>query len=359
MLRKNLIPKAIVVMLMLGFGAKEALAQAGGAAVPFLLIAPNSRSSAMGDAGTGIADDLNAIFWNPGGLAFQYDRQVSLSFSKWLPQFNADLFYSYAAYGQYVEELEGYVAANFILMNLGQFTRTSVDGRILGTFRSNEFSLGLTYATQLGNDFGFGTQFRYIQSNLAEGANAQGTGSGTGISVGFDLGILWAPEKLDLFGVDLDDKLSLGFNLQNVGPSVTYNEESDPLPTMLRLGLGLNVVRDEFNDLILAVDVAKLLVRRDEFGADRIPKSFITAWETGGVELSLGAEYWYEQVFALRAGYFTEPSRIGDRQYLTFGAGVRFELFQLDFSFISPVEENHPLANTMRFTLLVDWGREQ
>ncbi len=356
--RFSIIPKAMLMLLLLGYGAREAMAQAGGAAVPFLLIAPNSRSSAMGDAGTGIADDLNALYWNPGGLAFQYERQASLSFSKWLPQFNADLFYSYGAYGQYVEFVEGYVAVNFILMNLGKFTRTSADGRVLGEFRSNEFSLGLAYATNLTDDLGGGIQLRYIQSNLAEGASAQGNGSGTGVSVGFDLGLLWSPEELEFAGVDLGDKLALGFNLQNVGPSVTYNEESDPLPTMLRLGMGLNLVRDEFNDLTLAVDVAKLLVRRDEFGSDRIPKSFITAWEVGGVEFSTGLEYWYEELVALRAGFFTEPSRIGDREYFTFGAGVRFDIFELDFSFINPVEENHPLANTMRFSLMVNWEEE-
>lgn len=340
----------------LGYGATEALAQAGGAAVPFLLISPNARASAMGDAGTGIATDINALYWNPGGLAFMEERQASLSFSKWLPQFNADLFYSYGAYGQYVEAVEGTMAVNFILMNLGEFTKTDINGRDLGRFRSNEFTLGVSYATTISDDVGGGIQLRYIQSNLAETANSQGEGSGVGVSVGFDLGVMWQPQNLSIAGLDLEDKLSFGINLQNVGPSVTYNAQSDPLPTMLRLGAGINVVRDEFNDLTFAIDVAKLLVRRDEKGADKIPKSFYTAWRNPGVELSLGAEYWYEQLVALRAGYFTEPAGIGNREYLTFGAGVRYDIFGLDFSFINPMEENHPLANTMRFTLMVDWA---
>src|SRR5690606_19156490 len=141
---------------LLGCGTTEVLAQAGGAAVPFLLISPNARASAMGDAGTGIATDINALYWNPGGLAFMEERQASLSFSKWLPQFNADLFYSYGAYGQYVEAVEGTMAVNFILMNLGEFTKTDINGNDLGKFRSNEFTLGVSYATMLSDDVGGG-----------------------------------------------------------------------------------------------------------------------------------------------------------------------------------------------------------
>ena len=119
-------------------------AQAGGAAVPFLLIAPDARASGMGEVGTAIADDINAVYWNPAGLGFQTnERQIALSFSKWLPQFNADLFYSYGTYGQYVEALDGTIAGTFIFMNLGEFVRTADDGTELGTFRSNEFSVGL------------------------------------------------------------------------------------------------------------------------------------------------------------------------------------------------------------------------
>lgn len=355
MIRKFAKTALLPLMILVGMGTQEAAAQAGGAAVPFLLISPNSRSSGMGDVGTGLADDINAIYWNPGGLAFQADRQASLSFSKWLPQFNADLFYSYGAYGQYVEELEGTVAFNFILMNLGEFTRTNSAGQVLGTFRSNEFSFGLAYATDLSPDLGGGIQLRYIQSNLSSESDAA-SGSGTGVSVAFDLGLLWAPEKFDLFGWDLSDKFGLGINLQNIGPSVTYNEQSDPLPTMLRVGTSIVLAEDEYNDLTFAFDAAKLLVRRDSLGSDKIPKSFVSAWGEGGMELSMGLEYWYEGVVALRGGYFTEPQSIGDRRYYTFGAGVKYDIFGLDFSFINPVEDNHPLANTMRFTLMVDWG---
>lgn len=259
-------------------GTIDIKAQAGGSAVPFLLISPDARSSARGETGTAIADDINAIYWNPAGLGFldYFDknsnalgdeagtipyRQVALSFSPWLPQFNADLFYSYGTIGQFFEELDGTVAFNFVFMNLGEFTRTDQAGNALGKFTSNEFALGISYGTIVAPDLSVGFQLKYIQSNLTPVSATTGGEAGTGLSAAFDLGILWKPQDLGILGIK--DELSLGLNLQNVGPRITYIQESDPLPTTLRIGTAINLVKDEFNDLTLAVDFAKLLVKRD------------------------------------------------------------------------------------------------
>ncbi len=331
--------------------------QAGASAVPFLLISPDARASGMGESGTAIADNINAIYWNPGGLGFLTNRQIALSFSRWLPQFNADLFYSYITAGQYFPQVDGTVAVNFILMNLGEFVRTDQLGNVLGTFRSNEFSLGLSYGALIADDLGAGIQLRFIRSNLAPAAAGESV-AGVGTSGSFDLGLLWKPSRLPLpiGGLDLGNRIALGLNLQNIGPKMTYRNEADPLPTNLRVGLGLQVVRDEFNDLKLALDIAKLMVRRDSLGSDALPLSLITAWRNPGVELAMGMEYWYQQTVALRLGYFTEPSRLGNRRFITFGAGIRYDMFTLDFNYINTIEENHPLAGTMRFSLLVDLG---
>lgn len=330
--------------------------QAGGAAVPFLLISPDARASGMGDVGTAIADDINAVFWNPGGLAFASEsNQVALSYSRWLPQFNADLFYSYGTYGTYVDAIGGTLAGTFIFMNLGEFTKTNENGQALGKFRSNEFCLGISYGTEVAPDLGAGVQVKYIQSNLAP-ASVGGSGAGTGVSAAFDLGFLWTPSKLSILGVDLDRVLRLGVNLQNVGPKMTYDRESDPLPTNLRLGAAVKLVEDEFNDLIITADFMKLLVKRDSLSSDPIPKSFVTAWGRGGIETGIGMEYVYDRIVALRGGYFTEPAVAGAREYFTLGAGVRYDVFKLDFSYYITVEQNHPLGNTLRFSLLVDWG---
>ncbi|MCS6966855.1 MAG: PorV/PorQ family protein [Candidatus Kapabacteria bacterium] len=347
--------RAMIVALMLSGAGVAAWAQAGAAAVPFLLISPDARASGMGEAGVAIADNVNAIFWNPGGLGFLTNRQIALSFSRWLPQFNADLFYSYVTAGQYLPQVDGTVAVNFILMNLGEFVRTDNLGNVLGTFRSNEFALGVSYGTLVADDIGAGVQLRFIRSNLAPAAAGESV-AGVGTSGGFDLGLLWRPSRLEIAGFDLGRRLSLGLNLQNIGPKMTYRNEADPLPTNLRLGMGIQAVRDEFNDLKLAVDIAKLMVRRDSLGSDALPTSLVTAWRNPGVELAMGMEYWYQQTVALRLGYFTEPSRLGNRRFITFGAGVRYDMFTLDFNYINTIEENHPLAGTMRFSLLIDLG---
>jgi len=341
-------------------------AQAGSSTVPFLLISPDARTSGMGEAGTAIADDINAIYWNPAGLGFldyfpkknPFDedeelrpfRQVALSFSPWLPQFNADLFYSYGTIGQYFDFLQGTVVFNFIFMNLGEFNRTSETGQSLGKFISNEYALGLSYGTIIASDLSIGAQLRYIQSNLTPTLAGQ-QDAGNGNSVSFDVGLLWKPQNLPL----IQDRVSLGFNLKNIGPKITYIHESDPLPTTLNLGLAVTVVKDEYNDLKIAGNFSKLLVRRDQYGADPLPKSLITGWKNPGASWSFGTEYWYNQIIAIRAGYFTEPSRVGGRQYWNFGVGVKYNIFHVDFSFINTIEANHPLANTMRISFLIDW----
>jgi len=365
MLRAGLYISALLISFL---AAVESKAQAGGSAVPFLTISPDARSSGMGEVGTGVADDVFAVYWNPAGLGFhdwinpevENDedlkpfRQVALAFSKWLPQFNADLYYSYGTFAQFFEEIDGTVAINMTYMHLGEFTRTYENGQVAGKFISNEFAIGLSYGTIIAKDLGIGFQLKYIQSNLAP-ATSQTDVAGVGRSVAFDLGVLWKPLDLDIFGWDAGDLFTLGANLQNVGPKVTYRNESDPLPTTLRLGTAINLVRDDYNDLKFAFDASKLLVYRDSLGSDPLPPALVTAWQNPGMEIAFGLEYWYSQVIAIRAGYFTEPSSLGNRQFWNFGASVRYDIFRADFSFINTVEENHPLANTMRFSILIDW----
>ena len=331
----------------------------GGSAVPFLMISPNARSGGMGEAGTGLINDVSGTFWNIGSLAYQENTQLSLTYSKWLPQFNADLHYSYLNGSTFLQELNGTVSGHITFLDLGEFQQTFENGSQGGKFRSLEFDIGVGYSTMLSEEFGAGIQARYIQSNLSTVPVGQQQESGIGRSVGFDLGGLWTPETD--WGMP-SDFVSLGATLTNIGPKIHYIDiaQADPLPTTFRFGTGLHLVEDEFNDLTFALDITKLLVNRpskDE--VDPVPKSLITSWSNGkGVELSIGAEYWYEQLVALRAGYFTESAAGGNREFLTFGAGLRYDIYGFDFSYINTIEDAHPLANTLRFTLVVDFDRE-
>ena len=327
----------------------------GGSAVPFLLIAPNARYAAMGEAGAAIADDVNATFFNVGGLGFQKNTQVSINYSKWLPQFNADLHYGFLSGSMFFDDLGGTLSAHIIYLDLGEFQQTFENGQQGQRFRSQEYAIGVGYATELSSDVGFGVQARYIESNLSNIKIEGVEGSGVGRSVGLDIGALWRPKTN--WGMP-EDFLNLGVALTNVGPKIHYIDiqQADPLPTSLRLGSAFHVVKDEFNDLTFTADINKLLINRPDSGqVDPVPISLVTSWGNGkGVELSFGAEYWYDDAIALRAGYFTESANSGNREFLTFGAGVRYEEFGLDFSYINTIEEAHPLANTLRFSLLVD-----
>lgn len=349
---------SLFLLAVISATAQTTSGGSGGSAVPFLLISPFAGSGGMGEVGTGIAKNINATFYNIGGLAYEKNTQVGLTYSKWLPQFNADLHYSYLNASTYVPELGGTVSGHFVFLDLGEFQQTFETGQQGGKFRSLEFAIGAGFSSMIADDVGLGVQARYIQSNLSSVQTGNEKGSGVGRSVAFDIGTLYSP-KTD-WGMP-DDFLNLGLTFSNIGPKIHYIDivQADPLPTLFRFGVGLHLLEDEFNDLTAAIDVGKLLVNRPSISqVDPVPKSLISAWGNDkGVEWSMGLEYWYEQVVALRAGYFTETVKGGNREFLTFGAGLRYQIYGFDFSYINTIEDTHPLAGTLRFSLIVDFDR--
>ena len=333
----------------------------GESAVPFLLIAPNSRASGIGESGTATVDDASAIFWNPAGLAFQRGYEVSITHASWLPQFQqADLFYDYLNYRQRIDEIGGTIGASVTYLNLGEFIRTSSSGPDeIGRFKAFEFAVTAGYATTVFDDLGLGMNLRYIHSSLSPIGTEQEQGSGVASTVSFDIAAMYRPQTDDAWG-----RFSAGINLSNIGPKVTYIDaaQADPLPTNLRLGLGYKLLDDEFNELTASLDFLRLLVNRDSTGAsDPVYEAIFSSWGDGSglnkVNTSGGIEYWYgaPRLLALRLGYFYEDPSFGNRQFLTFGAGIRFDIYGFDFSYIS-AEENHPLSDTIRFSLLIAWG---
>ncbi len=371
--------KKTLLLLVLGImtvGLNNLNAQ-GETAVPFLLLAPDSRAGGLGESGAGLADNGAAIFWNPAGLAFLTGSEVSITHSNWLPQFKLDLFYDYLTYRQYIEELDGSVSASITYMNFGEFARTnSSSSDIIGTFRSFDAALTLGYATKVSNDWGLGFNFRLIHSKLSDKPTEQEQGSGVATSVSFDIAAMWRPEKLylPLIG-DFDNRLSIGMNLSNMGPKIYYidQEQADPIPTNFRLGIAARLYEDDYNSLTYTLDFSKLLVDRADTGKAR--KNFyttiFTAWadepfknEIRDIVTSMGIEYWYgvpeEFMFALRAGLFYEDPSYGNRKFATFGAGIKYDMYGFDFSYLTTSlvggDENHPLAETLRFSLIIGWG---
>jgi hypothetical protein len=370
--------RLILVGLMLGFLPKDTYAQ-GEAAVPFLLLAPDSRGGALGESGTGLADNSAAIFWNPAGIAFLTGTELSITHSNWLPAFNLDIFYDYLTFRQYIEDLDGSVTASITYMNFGEFARTGPDSpEILGTFRSFDAALTLGYATKIHPDWGLGFNFRLIHSNLSDQPTAEEQGRGVATTVSFDVGAMWRPERLVIPFIDEDigRRFSIGMNLSNLGPKISYidRSQSDPIPTNFRLGFAYKILDDEYNSLIYTLDFSKLLVSKDSIKAKEFYEAIFTAWadkpfkeELRDIVTSTGLEYWYgtpgEFLFALRAGYFYEDPSYGNRKFLTFGAGIRYDMYGFDFSYITTSVfkdgENHPLNDTLRFTISIGWGAIQ
>ena len=345
----------------------------GESAVPFLLISPNSRYSSIGEAGVGIADDASAIFWNPAGLAFQEGQELSLTHANWLPQFQqADLFYEFLTFRHHMASLGGTIAASVTYLNLGEFIRTSSSGpEEIGRFKSFEYAVTLGYGTKVSSTLGLGVNLRLIHSSLSPLGTEQEEGKGIATSIGFDLAALYKPTDLEipLTGLSLRDRLSIGFNLSNMGPKVVYidADQADPLPTNLRLGFGYRVIQSEYNNLTAALDFNRLLVRKyapDSLKGPKPPdpfyKAIFTAWGDNGfrkVTTGGGLEYWYgkPRLIALRAGYFYESPSFGGRKFMTFGAGIRYDIYGFDFSYISAPDRS-PLGNTLRFSLVISWG---
>jgi hypothetical protein len=347
----------------------------GDAAVPFLLISPTSRNTGMGETGTGQADDASAIFWNPGGLAFQRGQEISLTHTNWLPAFQqSDLFYEYLNYRIHLDEI-GTFGASVTYLNLGEFIRTSSQGpEEIGRFKAFEYAVTVGFSTKVMDNFGLGLNLRLIHSALSPVSTEGETGSGVATSVSGDIGILYKLNSFTLPVADLnmDNVFSFGLSLTNLGPKITYidKDQGDPIPTTLRLGISAKIFESDYNSLTGNLDFSRLLVRR--YTADTIDgeekikqpdefyKALITSWGDGGLAKiipSFGFEYWYgkPRLIAIRFGGYFEPEKYGNRKYLTFGAGIRWDLYGFDFSYISTMSEDSPLANTIRFSILLNF----
>jgi long-subunit fatty acid transport protein len=374
-----------MLLLLAVFLLPSVQAQVGGAAVVFLKIEPDARAAGMGNAGVALADNASAIFWNPAGLAFQTGTEASITHSNWLPEFDAGLFYEYLTVKHQIPGW-GTFGGHVTYLFLGEHERRDAQNVFLGTFRSYDLSVGASYAAKMSKNLAVGLGSRFIYSNLASGQVGEQETS-PGISAGFDLSALYKSPKFNLGG--MKGNVNLGANLNNMGPTIQYSDEAqaDPIPTNLRFGYALNLEFDEYNALSIVTDFNKDLihVERDTLAGENVVdpfyKAIFSGWQSIDVctlpqgqcedgegfeslsaldQMTIGAgmEYWYNKLFALRTGYFYENPYNGNRKFLTLGAGVRYNIVGVDFSYIYALQEDSPLANTMRFSLLLNFGKK-
>jgi hypothetical protein len=358
-------------------------------AVPFLNFAPDSRHSGMGDVGVATSPDGNSAHWNAAKLAFiESDMGFSLSYSPWLGKLVPDMSLNYLTGYKRIDDVSAF-GIDLRYFNMGSIQLTDGRGNELGDFTPRDIAIGATYSRKLSDNLSLGISARFIHSNLSGNlGSSTGNESQPGVSVGTDVGLYYTQEVL-VSGRDAD--WSWGANISNIGPKITYNsaDDLDYIPTNLRVGTALDLPLDELNTLTLALDLNKLLVpttpiyQRDENGnlvvdADGnliiapdggkdpnrplisgIIGSFSDA--PGGFKeemqelmISFGVEYSYDEKFALRTGYFYENPNKGGRKYFTLGVGFNFQNLGFDFSYLVPQQQNHPLAETLRFSLAYD-----
>ena len=367
-------------------------------AVPFLRIEPDSRASGMGMAGVAVADNAYAPYWNPAGLAGQQGTEVSFTHAPWLPALSADLSYNHIS-AKHGLGRAGTLGGHFTYFDLGEQTATRGDGERIGEFSSYEVALGVSYGYPVTENFSVGTGARFVYSDLASGQTAGSLRASAASTFGVDLGLKYRGPDL---GIGRSSRPTLAVNLANMGPGVSYGQDTlataqerfpDAIPTTLRFGAALDTRIDDFNRVLLAVDFNKVVVNRDSLTGDYDPfyEALFTSWQSRDVKvvrsdetegrscdelraegdtsscsvvsglqtltLGVGAEYWYNDLFAMRAGYFYEDPQNGNRQFLTVGSGIRYSLVGVDLSYIYALEENSPVADQLRFTLLLNIPR--
>ena len=348
-------------------------------AVPFLLIAPDSRAGGMGDVGVATTPDANSIHWNPAKLAFaSNDMGASISYVPWLRALVPDINLSYITGYQKLDNNQA-VALEMRYFTLGDITFTNITGDVVGQYKPHEFALGGSYARMLSDQFSLAISGRYIYSNLTGGQSAGGIETVAGKSIATDLaGFYQKPVRM--VGKDMD--LAIGLNISNIGSKVSYTETSirDFIPINMRLGTSLNSEIDDYNKILLAFDINKLLVPTPpiiEAGEIKLGQSTDVGVVSGifqsfsdapgglqeelrEINYSIGSEYWYADQFAIRAGYFFEHDTKGGRKFFTFGSGVKYSAFTLDFSYLinatTDAGVTNPLANTMRFSMIWNFG---
>lgn len=338
-------------------------------AVPFLTITPDARAGGMGDVGAATSPDANAVYWNPAKLVFvENNMGFSFSYTPWLGKIINDMSISYLS-GYYKFSKEQVVAVSLRYFDLGEIFFTNKQGDPEGQFNPREFSFDATYSRMLTQNLSIGVVGRYIHSNLTGSFSSGGTEARPGNSVAADIALFY---DKDLLLSGNNSNLALGLVISNIGSKLTYSDENnkDFIPTNLRLGTAFTTSLDPYNKLTFGVDVNKLLVPSPQADGSESDKSLLSgifgsfsdaeggfSEELKEFTISAGAEYWYNNMFAARAGYFLESEMKGNRKYLTVGLGFRYQVFGIDFAYLVPAEQEHPLAETLRFSIIFNFNK--
>jgi hypothetical protein len=346
-------------------------------AVPFLMINPDARSGAMGDVGIGISPDANAIHFNASKYAMATQPfGMSLTYTPWLRSLGVtDIYLAYAAgYYQFGTNVKQAIGVSLRYFSLGSIQWTDFNASVLGEGTPREFETAVSYSRQLSKNLSVGATGKFIYSNLATGLSADGgsekISSGRAGAVDFSM-----TYRLPMKMAAGKSELMIGAVVKNIGNKITYLRSSDFLPQNLGIGAAWDIPLDQYNSIVVAMDINKLLVptpgdtTRNANGVltwkDKSPVSAMLGSfgdAPGGAQeelkefnFSAGVEYWYDKQFAVRAGYFHEHAEKGGRRYFTVGLGLKYNVMGINLSYLVPTSSQRgPLDNTLRFSLLFD-----
>lgn len=380
---------AITAFVVLTFGVNAQKKEIGGqnyisTAMPIIMVSPDAAAAGMGDVGVASKPDANSQHWNNAKLAFVEDKGgFSMTYTPWLRKLGVgDMNLLYLG-GYYSINNRSTIGGSVTYYSVGEVEFRGEEGNDLGTYKPNEFSVDLSYSMKLTDQIALGASGRYLRSDLTQGQDVGTTSTRAGNAIAADIGVYYQ-NKLNVTP-SMPGELALGFFISNLGSKISYSDddnEKDFLPANMRLGGRYTLNIDEYNQFSLLMDLNKLLVPTppiyDEDGNitagknDRaedisvmqgVIQSFYDApngfkEEIQEIQISAGAEYWYNQLFAVRAGYFFEHKNKGGRQYITFGGGIRYNMFTFDLSYLLALSKTqNPLANTVRISLGMNFGK--
>ncbi len=379
--------------------------------MPFMLVAPDARSSGMGDVGVATSVDGFSQHWNPAKYAFSEAKSgLGVSYTPYLTRLVNDISLSYATYFNRINEFSAF-SASVKFFSLGEIVLTQ-DANDPGiAVKPNEYAIDLAYSLRLGDQFAMAVGLRYLRSALR--IDTVDPNANPGSTFGADITGYYQSEEQAYN--DFNGRWRAGFAIQNLGPRFSYDEGAREVfqPTTLRLGGGFDFIFDQYNKLAVTAEVAKYLVPTPPLRGNRIVftdtngdgvfnpddgdfqtedqedasitnNSYIIDGQDNDVgflsgvfqsfgdapggfseELreftwALGAEYVYDDSFAFRAGYFNEAEEKGARKFFTLGAGFKYSTINIDLSYLfSASQVQSPLENTLRFSLTFNFGANE
>ncbi len=348
-------------------------------AVPFLRISPDARAGGMGDVGLATPTDANASFWNLAKTPFAKQKSaIGLTYTPWLKDLGLSDVYMATLGGYYKLDDEAALSASIRYFSLGNIQFTDFAGNNLAQSSPREFSFDFGYSRKLSEKLGIGVSLRFINSSLAKGdAAGNGTIYKAGTAFAGDISLFHNGQN------EQGNGWNWGIVLSNLGSKIGYTNDAknkDYIPANLGLGVAYTKVFDETSKLTFGLDVNKLMVPTpptatgvtDEDSTNLAnyrgygvlqswTKSFGDAGSFGSelkeFQVSIGAEYTYNDQFSFRAGYFYEDKTKGNRKYFTTGVGLKYNVIGLNFSYLIPSGNGvtrNPLSNTLRFGLTFD-----